>query len=544
MNRKKKIAIRHSEHPVLPGSCIIDRPHPQEVIKVYLYLRYPPGSPNLPDIEDYVKQHSHKRKHLSHQEFKSRFTAGTEDIQKVKRFARQHNLQVLDIDRVHRLVSLSGNAEGLSRAFSVCLVHFQYRHFIFRGHQGPVHVPEELAEIVTSVHGLDNRPVVEPHTRALRLNEYFNYSGYPWYSGYAASQQKYNPPQLTEIYNFPRDLTGKGQSIAIIELGGGYYPQYIASYFKDYLGMPAPKIADISVDGGYNNPGVSAGDLEVQLDIEVLGTMAPGADLFVYFAPDSSAASFLNAVKQAVHNEELNHSIISISWGMTESTVDKATIMAFNEIFQEAAYKGITVLAASGDNGSYNKTYDGLAHVDFPASSPWVLGCGGTTLTAYGNRIQEEVVWNEGYTGATGGGVSGVFGVPLYQESAGLEPRSVNQGNKPGRGVPDVAGDANPKSGYIVNINGRYEVCGGTSAVAPLWAALLARINEKLDKRVGFINPFIYAIGESGKTFNDITSGNNSILGIPGYSAKKGWDACTGWGSPDGENLLKIFESV
>lgn len=525
MNPPKKIPLHESEHPVLPGSIIAAAPHPHEVVKVYLHLRYPRDSPGLPTVEDYVKQKKRKRKHLSHDEFESLHGADPEDIEKVKTFAKEYGLHVLAIDAAHRMITVTGSVETFNRAFSVWLVHFRHGHSIFRGHHGPVHVPEELAEIVTGVHGLDNRPAAEPRVRSMGTY------------GYQGSRIAYNPIQLAGIYNFPKALTGAGQSIAVIELGGGYYPQYIASYFRDYLRMPIPKICSIPVDGGYNNPGVSPSDLEVQLDIEILGAAAPGAGIYVYFAPDTSSASFLKAVKQAVHAKELNHSIISISWGMTESTLDRATINAFNQTFQEAAAKRITVLAASGDNGSYNKTYDGLAHVDFPASSPYVLGCGGTTLTARCDKIQDEVVWNEGYSGASGGGVSGVFPIPLYQEMAGLEPRSVNPGNKPGRGVPDVSGDADPKTGYIVSVNGRYQVCGGTSAVAPLWAALVARINERLTGRAGFINPLLYDFVEPGDIFNDITRGNNSIFGIPGYPAKTGWDACTGWGSPNGEKI-------
>jgi kumamolisin len=194
---------------------------------------------------------------------------------------------------------------------------------------------------------------------------------------------------------------------------------------------------------------------------------------------------------------------------------------------------------AAGDDGAT----DGVAasgstilHVDFPASSPYALACGGTTLAGSGSKISSEVVWNElaNNEGATGGGVSIEYALPSYQANAGVPP----QGDTKfvGRGVPDVCGDADPSSGYNVRVDGKNQVIGGTSAVAPLWAALIAIINQQLGKPVGFVNPVLYTL-KSG--FRDITSGNNN-----GYSAGRGWDACTGLGSPNGAALLKALQEA
>jgi kumamolisin len=198
---------------------------------------------------------------------------------------------------------------------------------------------------------------------------------------------------------------------------------------------------------------------------------------------------------------------------------------------------GITVTVASGDNGSSDGVDDGQAHVDFPASSPNVLACGGTRLNATATKISGEVVWNEPGDGATGGGISDSFPLPAYQESAGVPP-SANPSNNVGRGVPDVAADADPATGYSVRVNGEDTVIGGTSAVAPLWAGLVACLNQGLTKPAGFLNPTLNALPPGSGVFRDITSGNNGA-----YSAGPGWDACSGLGAVDGNKLLTALST-
>jgi len=207
----------------------------------------------------------------------------------------------------------------------------------------------------------------------------------------------------------------------------------------------------------------------------------------------------------------------------------------FNTLLEDAATLGITVCIASGDNGSTDGLTDGLQHVDFPASSPYALACGGTKLTTASGNYAKEEVWNESaiQEGSTGGGVSDFFPKPAYQANANI-PVSVNPGNPVGRGVPDVAGDADPVTGYVVYVDGQASVIGGTSAVAPLWAGLTARINGSLGKRVGDLTSLVYTqIATNAGTFHDITSGGNGA-----YSARPGWDACTGWGTPVGTAIL------
>jgi kumamolisin len=241
----------------------------------------------------------------------------------------------------------------------------------------------------------------------------------------------------------------------------------------------------------------------------------------------------MDAVSNAIQDSEV--SIISISWGEAESEWTAQTLNAFNQLFQDAVTLGKTIFVASGDNGSTDGVTDGQNHVDFPASSPYVVGCGGTTLeaSANGSAIESETVWNEDAQGegATGGGVSDVFPLPTYQANANIPAPQNSNG---GRGVPDVSGDADPETGYSVLVDGATQVIGGTSAVAPLYAGLFARINEALrgqnKPRVGFVNPQLYQFPDA---FNDITSGNNGA-----FQAGPGWDAATGLGSPNGNSLL------
>ena len=337
----------------------------------------------------------------------------------------------------------------------------------------------------------------------------------------------YTPLQLGELYDFPASTDGSGRTIAIVELGGGFAQSDLDAYFGG-LGITTPKVTAVPVDGGGNVPGgdPSGADGEVLLDIEVVGALAPAADIPVYFAPNTDAG-FLDAVADAAHASPTPVAI-SISWGQNEDEWTAQARTALDQAIQDAAALGVTVTVAAGDNGSADGSTDGSPHADFPASSPHALACGGTSLHASGGTVQSETVWNDGAQGgATGGGVSRVFPLPSWQRTAGV-PSAPSGGT--GRGVPDVAGDADPATGYQVLIDGTRTVIGGTSAVAPLWAALTARLAQALDAPLGLLQPKLYAAGAG---FRDVTVGNNGA-----YAARPGWDACTGLGVPSGTALL------
>jgi kumamolisin len=272
------------------------------------------------------------------------------------------------------------------------------------------------------------------------------------------------------------------------------------------------------------------------LDIEVAAAVAPKAHIVVYFAPNTDQG-FLDAITTAIHDKTNKPSVISISWGAPEANWTSQAMQQFNQAFQAAAALGVTICCASGDNGSGDGLTDGHAHVDFPASSPYALGCGGTKLIAAGSSISSEVVWNENPSSATGGGVSDVFPLPAWQRTAHVPP-STNPGAHVGRGVPDVAGDADPATGYKVRVDGQDFVIGGTSAVAPLWAGLIALLNQQLANPVGYLNPLLYGSLHGTGVMRDISSGSNGA-----YHARSGWDPCTGWGVPDGAKLLHALSS-
>jgi kumamolisin len=465
------------------------------------------------------------RGHIKREDFEKQFGADPADIDAVKAFASRHSLVVVEGHVVRRTVILSGVVAKFNDAFGVDLELFEHAAGSHRGHNGSVYVPEELADIILAVLGLDNRPQARPHfrTRPPRGNAQWQALSTP--------PSSFTPTKLAELYSFPSG-TGQGECIAILELGGGYRPTDLVAYFRK-LGTAAPKVSAVSVDHGKNHPtgDVNGPDGEVMLDIEIAGAIAPGANIVVYFAPNTDAG-FVDAVTTAIHDTTNKPSVISISWGGPEFVSagspwgwSQQSMTAMDQAFQEAAALGITVCVASGDNGSSDGVPDGNAHVDFPASSPYVLACGGTAVQATDGSIQQETAWNDGASGgATGGGVSNFFALPVWQQ--GIQVTSAQGSSKAlqMRGVPDVSGDADPVTGYDVRVDGQDTVIGGTSAVAPLWAGLIARMNSSKGSPLGYINPWLY---NNATNLADIKVGNNGE-----FSASPGWDACTGLGRP------------
>jgi kumamolisin len=254
----------------------------------------------------------------------------------------------------------------------------------------------------------------------------------------------------------------------------------------------------------------------------------------VYFAPNTDAG-FIDAVTSAIHDTTNKPSVISISWGSAESTWTAQAMTAMDDAFQAAAALGVTVCVASGDNGSNDNVGGSTDHVDFPASSPFALGCGGTSLRASKNVISSELVWNDGSGGgATGGGISDFFPSVPWQAGISAKLSSGKSKSLGNRGVPDVAGNADPETGYTIRIDGTDTIIGGTSAVAPLWAGLIARINQSAGSALGYVNPDLY---QNQQALRDITQGNNGD-----FAAAAGWDGCTGLGSPNGKLLLSALK--
>ncbi|WP_176053986.1 S53 family peptidase [Paraburkholderia caribensis] len=504
-----------SERKLAPGSKVIAQCDPSETIQVVVVLRRK-DEQQFAQMMKKIEAGAADAKPLTREELEQRFGASAEDLAKLKAFAAQHGFAVVREDPSARTVVLSGKIDQFQKAFDVQLQHYEHQSMgQFRGRTGAISVPDDLHGVVTAVLGLDDRPQARPHFRIRP----------PFRPAQAQQASSFTPLQLASLYGFPQG-DGNGQCIGIIELGGGYRTADLDNYFSS-LGVGSPKVVAVGVDQGGNHPSgdPNGPDGEVTLDVEIAGAIAPGATIAVYFTTNSDAG-FIDAVSRAVHDKTNKPSVISISWGAPESVWTAQSMNAFNDVLQSAAAVGVTVCAASGDSGSGDGVGDGGDHVDFPASSPYVLACGGTSLQGSGQTVSHEVVWNDGANGgATGGGVSGMFLVPAWQE--GLSVAGA-QGKRAltGRGVPDVAGDASPLTGYDVIVDGNNTVIGGTSAVAPLWAALIARINGAKGVPVGFVNPKLY---KAAGACNDITQGNNGS-----YAATTGWDACTGLGSPNG----------
>jgi len=458
---------------------------------------------------------------VSLSEYKKTHGGDPDAIKQVKAFAREFSLKVEKdpTAALRRTVKLTGTAADMQKAFGVVLEQKMIDGAEYRVREGGIQLPASLAGVVEAVLGLDNRPQAQPHFRVRKA------------LAKSAAPASYTPPQVAQAYNFPATASGAGQTIGIIELGGGYRQADLTAYFKS-LGLPPPGITAVGVDGGTNKPSTaSSADGEVMLDIEVAASVAPGAKIAVYFAPNTDQG-FLDAITTAVHDTTQKPSVISISWGGPESSWTNQAMTAMDAACQSAAALGITITVAAGDDGS---TDGGTGNnVDFPASSPHVLACGGTKLDANGATIVSEVVWNElaSQEGATGGGVSNVFALPSWQANAHVPASSTSTG---GRGVPDVAGDADPATGYTIRVDSQTSVIGGTSAVAPLWAGLVAVANQQLGNNVGLLQPAIYA-AKAALAFNDITQGNNGA-----FEAGQGWDACTGLGSPIASKLIPLL---
>ena len=481
----------------------------------------PRTSVPLPSIEELGRQPPAARRYLDRRTFVQAYGADRADLAAVASFAKQHDLEVVRSSEARRSVVLGGRVADMSRAFSTRFATYDSPHGVYRGRTGVVHLPKGLAPVVQAVLGLDDRPQAHPQIRA--------------HADPARGPEAFTPNEIARLYRFPKRLDGSGQRIAIIELGGGYRVSELRRYF-DHLGVAMPKIKALSVDGVRNRPGVHAhADSEVMLDIEVIGAIVPGAELLVYFAPLTDRG-FIDAVLAAVFDER-EPSVLSISWGDAESNWSGQARQVMDQAFQAAALMGISVCCVSGDNGWTDGISGRRAHVDYPAASPYVLACGGTRLEVLdGERV--ERVWNDANGSATGGGVSEYYPVPSWQLGARV-PRSVNPSRHRGRGVPDVAGNADPDTGYRIRLNNaEFRALGGTSAVGPLWAALIAQMNERLGTRLGFLNPLLYeAIAPEG--FNSVVKGSNGA-----YRARLHWDACTGHGTPDGERLLAALSAA
>jgi kumamolisin len=448
-----------------------------------------------------------------------RLAASADAVSAVRDFASQYGLDVVEADPQRRIIKLAGTVAQMRQAFGVALeMHESPTGVRFRGRTGAISLPATLVPYVRGVLGLDNRPQASPHLRKLQPRR--------------TAAVSYRPQDVAQLYGFPSG-TGQGQTIALIELGGAVGTNDLQQYFNAMGVANPPTVQAVNVTTQPAKYGEDPGsDGEVMLDVEVVGAIAPGAKINVYFG-DNTDQGFYDVLSRAIYDP--GTSIVSISWGGPEDSWTDQSRSLFDELGQAAAALGISVFCAAGDDGASDQrgaATDKQQHVDFPASSPHFIACGGTRLESQNGGITAETVWNQSAIaeGSTGGGISKFFPVPPFQAAS----QAISGEQLVHRGVPDVAGNADPETGYRTRSDGVDSVSGGTSAVAPLWAAFTALLNERLGKTIGFFPPVAYSSPTMSSLFNDITQGDNSYNGVSGYSAHPGWDACTGLGSPIG----------
>ncbi len=538
--------LKNSQPEHLSGTRLLRRkPDSAGIITVTVVVR---SASSGKSREKAVRQISslspHQRKHLGGDEFVRRHGARKKDLALIENFAKRKGLRVVESNRARRCVVLSGTLDAFSKAFRVDFTMHTHRGFAYRSHRNGIYISPELDGVVDAVFGLENRALMSHHA----------------FVHVADRSRHMDPEEVAKAYHFPAKSNGKGQRIAIVELGGGFYESDIKSYFQN-LKLTVPKITTVQIDGQRNDPAspdlikkildamgatnakakpsidsVDASKalwtIEASLDIELAGAFANGAEIVVYFAPNNAQGKY-NALTSALHNTQYPPTIISCSWGAVEANLDPDFVRSLDQVFQDAALLGVTVAFSSGDSGD-DPDNCGQPRVHFPASSPNVISCGGTHWISHEEEFH-EVVWNEqlpARVARSGGGVSSVFSTPEWQASAGVEAKT----GKKGRGVPDVAGKADMAAGYGMIVGGYSVTMGGTSSVVPLWAGLIARMNQELGKNTGYLTSFLYQ-HDCVDLFMDITEGNNGNH----YRAEPGWDACTGLGTPNGEKLLSIL---
>jgi kumamolisin len=555
MARKFSYHTREPRHPAGAQRLPIETPDPAEMIQLTIVVR--PSSKLEAAKRSAVKLAVlHRQNNQSDIPFQERYGVGNESFERIEAFVKASGFQLVDKSIPGRFVIISGKLGELSRTFGIEMCMVENEGIRYRSHRGKVQIPAELREIVDVVLGFDTRPVGRHH-------------------GATSVGRPVDPRKVAALYGFPKTLNGSGQCIGIIELGGGFRQEDIRKYFQGY-GRPAPQIevreltgsADSSGGKGTNDPAEpseiqkfwdavvhdkfdirkpeailgSAARLqsvlwtiEATMDVELVGTLADGAQIVVYFAPNTEQGKF-HAWTAALTDERFKPSVISISSGMFENQLEPYTLRALNDLYHDAVLRGVTICCSSGDTGD-GATNGSSPQVNFPASSPFVLACGGTSLKVSRATRKPESVWNEP-TSATrlssGGGVSSLFPTPFWQRGSGVKAKT----GRDGRGVPDVAARANLKDGYHIRVGNLDIPMGGTSSAAPLWASLVALLNEKLNRSIGYLNPYLYD-DEVRKALLDIRRGRSGKR----YQASKGWDACTGLGRPVAQALLDVLST-
>ncbi len=537
--KAKFAAVPGSQRIPLPGARATGRANPATTLDLTLKLR---RKKNLPELA------TRPNKAMTREQLAAVYGASPADLKKVTTAFKKLGLSITRTNLATRTVQVSGTTAVIEKAFDVKLFDYSHAGGSYRGRTGPVHVPAELSGIVEGVFGMDNRCVVKRRPQPIPAVNHAKAGSIPssWYT----------PAELATHYNFPTG-DGSGEAVGLLEFGGGYFPADLQQ-FCSLAGVGVPTVKPVSVDGTSTSAKDGA-EGEVMLDIEVVAGVCPKATIVVYFAAFTEQG-WISILDAATQDKTNNPGVISASWGYAEDNYiwTEQAMTQINETMKDAAMLGMTICVAAGDDGSSDAVTDGNAHVDFPSSSPYALAVGGTTIPSK-TASAKDTVWFEGdglradNGGSTGGGVSTMFARPAWQSKIAID--SVNSGSIEGRVVPDIAANADwIKSPYLLVVDGGAQGNGGTSAATPLWASLITLINAERGSagRVGYLSPLLYAppsgsgsgstVGTLGCT--DVTSGNNNTDKVGGYAAAAGYDAVSGWGVPNGKNLLAALATA
>jgi subtilase family serine protease len=444
------------------------------------------------------------RHYLTPAEFTAKYGPTQADVAKVTAFLKAGGLTVSRVSGNRQVVDVTGSAAQVEKAFGTTISNYTQGAKHFYANDSAPAMPAAVASVVQGVAGLDNHAA--RHTFNTKKAGATSVKPHATAGGYG-------PSDLQGAYDTGSLGSGSGQSVALWEFDG-YQTSNISAYDSQF-GINASTPQTVSVDGANYDSSPGQGQGEVELDIEIVQAMANAANTFVYEAPNSDAGQ-IDMANQIATDKKV--SVTSISWGLCEASTAAATITSTDNALQQGAAEGISFYSASGDSGS-DDCGDGTTGVDYPASDPNVSGVGGTTLSASGGTYGGETAWS-----GSGGGTSNTFSTPSWQTGSGGK-----------RTVPDVSSDADPNTGYAVYSAGAWQVYGGTSCAAPMWAGFTALYDAKAGKSLGNPNPALYGV-TSGSAFHDITSGSNGA-----YNAGPGYDQVTGLGSYDGAALAGVL---
>lgn len=456
--------------------------------------------------------HPCDRNYLGHAEVAGITSYSDEDKDEVVRYLSQFTYKE---NEILRELIFSGCVADFETAFNCKVgVYKTDEGAEFLSAVSSVLLPSHLADLIYSFDGFSQ--TIRKEDRKPTDTSSDDDGG--WSKGFSISE-------ISSAYEFPKGVTGKGQTIGIVELGGVYKSSDLELFFEK-IEVPMPKIEVVGHQpGGYSE----TNNCEVTMDLQIAGAIAPDAKIVIYYAK-----TFIEALKLIISDNVHRPSVVSISWSSPEEYYNDSEKREFDQLFYQAALLGITIIGSSGDHGAYN-SLDHL-NVPLPACHPLVLGCGGTTINIENGKRIGEIVWNEFHGDeVTGGGFSDSYDIPDYQKEA---IANYNFIIPQGRGVPDVSALSSTIDGFQVVFEGLEVVVGGTSTATPMWAGLIALINQKLGYNVGFINTILYKM--AGTTaFYSIEKGNNLL-----YKAAPFWNPCTGLGTPNGIQIIEQIETL